>query len=1124
MSIKLRSKKKKQFADLPLWPVNAPGMPLIGEDFIAAAQAAGDTKTQVSFKGGKSRKIVSVKPGPILEDMLLDALYGRGELNIPITMKGAKKELQPIICGHRWNAEVALGSPGPEPCEVMILGKQLGEDEIAENRCFEGPSGKLVLSTCRKLAIRGFGKWYITNVVKTALGDSNALSAKMVDNFLHLLHQEIRLVKPKYILCYGADALKALFGKKMTLSKAEGQILELEINMAKSEDEKPKMHKILVMGCRHPASVLRDPAWAGQFERTMGRFRSMIEGTRWDGEEADLDHRVIRNEVELATVVDEVLRGKKNNIVAFDAEWNGDHPENDNAYLRTIQFSWAHKTAACIVLRAQGGAPAFQTRVRKRVGGKVVKTKKWTTDPEAARRVISKLVMQMMEHNRPCGHYFTSDLEWLVPYGIDLRSRFAPPKHYEDCREQGGLDTAYMAHAVHEVDDFSLTGQSLRYTNAPRYDVKLLEWKKRYCSERKIKEKNLEGYGDCPDEILIPYANYDADVTRRLAIVHAKSLDCDEYGNDCWEAFWVSQRAVLGVLEMKRTGIAVNMDRVDEITDTYMMATAELQNKIRSWANWPSLNLDSTQQVSELLFGVKYNTTKAKTGKERRLRPEGAKSLELQPVLTTDKRPRLWDDLDEDEEESSSPSTAKNVLGMLWHQDTHKARRKGQIVEIDAREQIGWLRDFRYIRHVLKSFLKPPSVDKNNQYLMHKGRRVYSAGLPSAICADGRVRTTIYQTKETGRWSSARPPLQNISKRREPDYKRILGEHYKYPLRSVLVASPGHVLVEADYIGAELFGMAIMSGDPALLDHAIRNQLPETDPNFYDIHSNVCVFAFRYDCPPTKAGLAAIGKAYMRNVAKAVIFGIAYGRGAKAISIAAREEGVYVTVEEAQAVIDAIFEMYPGLVPFFEECKSRAVNENSWGRYRSQHKPTEDAPGWLCGPFGRYRRFGKTSDRKTAGEMERQAQNFPIQGMIADAVSLAVGNLYDYRHLCRDRGITEEQLDYRLILQVHDAILFEVPARCVATMVDKVIPFNMVKRVPIFPCNLDGTPQEGLGPYFLGVDVEVMTSWGLHMLPDECEKLGMDPKYAGWRETEKGLVCPAHFPKKVWTADGLVAA
>ena len=71
-----------------------------------------------------------------------------------------------------------------------------------------------------------------------------------------------------------------------------------------------------------------------------------------------------------------------------------------------------------------------------------------------------------------------------------------------------------------------------------------------------------------------------------------------------------------------------------------------------------------------------------------------------------------------------------------------------------------------------------------------------------------------------------------------------------------------------------------------------------------------------------------------------MIFGIAYGRGAKAIALAAKEQGIKISVQDAERVIATIFGMYAGLVPFFEEAKTR-VSE----------------VGWLCHCFGRFRRF-----------------------------------------------------------------------------------------------------------------------------------------------------------------------
>lgn len=93
---------------------------------------------------------------------------------------------------------------------------------------------------------------------------------------------------------------------------------------------------------------------------------------------------------------------------------------------------------------------------------------------------------------------------------------------------------------------------------------------------------------------------------------------------------------------------------------------------------------------------------------------------------------------------------------------------------------------------------------------------------------------------------------------------------------------------------------------------------------------------------------------------------VAYGRQAKAIALAAKEEGINITEQDAQRIVNTIFDMYPGLVEFFAECRSRVSST-----------PGREAPRWLCGPFGRYRRFRHTDDKVLKGEYERQSYNFP---------------------------------------------------------------------------------------------------------------------------------------------------
>lgn len=222
---------------------------------------------------------------------------------------------------------------------------------------------------------------------------------------------------------------------------------------------------------------------------------------------------------------------------------------------------------------------------------------------------------------------------------------------------------------------------------------------------------------------------------------------------------------------------------------------------------------------------------------------------------------------------------------------------------------------------------------------------------------------------------------------------------------------------------------------------------------------------------------------------------IAYGRGAKAIALAAKEEGIEITDQEAQAIITAIFTMYPGLLPFFDEYKRRAVSRTK-----------QPAPRWICGALGRYRRFATTDEDKVKGDIERQAQNFPMQNLIADVVSLAVAELYNY---------PRDEVDFALCLQVHDAVISIVRDDCVARYVDEVLPACMVDAVPIYPTYADGSPQ-GTGPYYLSISTELCTHWGVTPLPDLLAKRGIPAKYAGWHEHAGGLVHPEAYPNKVW--------
>lgn len=255
-----------------------------------------------------------------------------------------------------------------------------------------------------------------------------------------------------------------------------------------------------------------------------------------------------------------------------------------------------------------------------------------------------------------------------------------------------------------------------------------------------------------------------------------------------------------------------------------------------------------------------------------------------------------------------------------------------------------------------------------------------------------------------------------------------------------------------------------------MIEHVRRNILPEDHPDHYDIHSQQAVKAFNIQgVEPTKNGLISVGKKGLRVAAKNVNFGIPYGRGPEAIARQCKEEGVDVTPDECQEMIEAYFDSYPETRKFLAECRRRSQEE-----------------GFLVGPYGRIRRFvpAPAGDRAVRGEQERQAQNFPIQGGVADAVSIALNNFYRYR-------LAHPEITYDIALQIHDAIVLIVPIEHAEQVYKNVIPLCMVEGVPFYPRYLDGQLIHGAGPYYFGADRDVFVHWGEKLKPDAARKLGL---------------------------------
>ncbi len=261
-----------------------------------------------------------------------------------------------------------------------------------------------------------------------------------------------------------------------------------------------------------------------------------------------------------------------------------------------------------------------------------------------------------------------------------------------------------------------------------------------------------------------------------------------------------------------------------------------------------------------------------------------------------------------------------------------------------------------------------------------------------------RVHTSFQMAiTSTGRLSSNEPNLQNIPIRTEEGGR----------IRRAFVAAPGHVLVSADYSQIELRLLAHVADIPALREAFAQGQ---------DIHARTASEVF---------GVPMEGMdSLTRRRAKAINFGIIYGISAFGL---ARQLGI--PPGEARAYIDAYFARYPGIRDYMDSTRDEAR-----------------ANGYVLTPFGRRCWISGIADKNAArrGYAERQASNAPLQGGAADIIKRAMVRL--------PAALRRAGLRARMLLQVHDELLFEAPrdeAETLASLARAVMQDAATLSVPL---------------------------------------------------------------------------
>ena len=289
------------------------------------------------------------------------------------------------------------------------------------------------------------------------------------------------------------------------------------------------------------------------------------------------------------------------------------------------------------------------------------------------------------------------------------------------------------------------------------------------------------------------------------------------------------------------------------------------------------------------------------------------------------------------------------------------------------RGKTGFSTDARVLSQIREEHEIVPKVEEWRE--LTKLKSTYLDALPELIDPDtGRLHTTFNQTATaTGRLSSTNPNLQNIPIRTEEGR----------PIRSCFVAPRGELLLSADYNQIELRILAHIAGEDRLKEIFSRGE---------DIHAATAAEVLGADPKKVSPG--------DRSKAKMVNYGIAYGLSAYGLA-----DRLNIEQEEAGAYIDRYFERFPAVKRYIEETIASAKEHGYVSTMLGRRRPIPEL------------RSGRPQVR---GQGERLAVNMPIQGTSADIIKIAMVRAH--------KALAGSGLETRLVLQIHDELLFEGPA------------------------------------------------------------------------------------------------
>lgn len=468
------------------------------------------------------------------------------------------------IAGNKW-----LRGAGQIPAQLLILGEKPTRDDNRNNKVFTGDTGGILHRSLIECVVNTLSTYY-TNVVKYMPANKKAVTTGDLKVCRPMLMEEIRRVQPQYILCLGANALKAVAGKQYTFSTVRGEPVPF-----RTEDGRD----VTLFATYSPSFLNHDPSAEEPFKKDLRRLAALQTGK---AEEVDSTSYVVLKTVkELRNFCSKIFDYFPRPLLSLDCEWDGATWMSKDRYIRTVQLGFSVGQAVVIDMRGPNGVPSMD-------------------DELEAYRVLKTL----LEDPRVSliGHNVISDGQWLASYGIDIKDRVV-------------FDTMLAEYISNESGPFGLEELTARYTKMGHYERDLSMWVKAHAKECR------HGYGPVPDELLHPYGAKDVDaVLRALPALRAK-LDPflaprGESGQypSLWDMTMLTQRYMY---ELEGSGLLVDQTRLNQLINAYQSRKDELRALLIQMAankGVPDFNPAAPAQVSRLLFDVLGLTPVKTTG------------------------------------------------------------------------------------------------------------------------------------------------------------------------------------------------------------------------------------------------------------------------------------------------------------------------------------------------------------------------------------------------------------------------------------------------------------------------------------------------------------------------------